>query len=200
VNVIMMVAWAYDVQRPQVLGPDGINSQRYDIFAKVERPAKEEEMRQMLQTLLVERFKLAVHRESRRMDAMVLVVPKGGHKMTESKVEGPVQNRQDPERGSIIEGVSLPDLLNEMSREIEIPLVDMTGLKGRFDFSFNVQKYVAALRARVVGDPHPPSDMEARVMIMQDVLAGDLGLRLEPRQTAVNVVVIDHAEKSPVEN
>jgi uncharacterized protein (TIGR03435 family) len=201
-NLAMILAWAYHVQRQQISGPAWIDSQRYDIFAKPGRPATEDEMRQMLQTLLVERFKLAVHRESRRMDVLAMLVPKSGHKMTPSKTEGPAGNRQDPERGLVIEGVDLAEFANEMSRDaaVGVPIVDMTCLKGRFDFTWNVQKYVSAMRARVMAEGRPISDSEASLMVMQDALAGELGLQLEQRKEPVDVIVIDHAEKSPVEN
>jgi uncharacterized protein (TIGR03435 family) len=83
---------------------------------------------------------------------------------------------------------------------VELPVVDLTGLKGRFDFTFNVQKYVSALRARIMAEGKPISESDARVMVMQDILAGELGLQLEPRKAAVDVIAIDHAEKSPAEN
>ena len=200
VNLTMIAAWAYDVERPQISGPAGMDYQRYDIFAKAGRPAAEGEMRRMLQTLLAERFKTAVHRESRQMDAMAILVPKGGHKMAQSHLEGPTQNRQDPVRGNIVEGAALAELANDMSRELEMPVVDMTGLKGRFDFTFNVQKYVEALRSRVLVEGRPVSDPDARLMIMQDALAGELGLRLESRKVPLDVVVIDHVEEAPTEN
>ena len=199
-NMTMLVAWAYDIERPQIVGPDAMDSQRYDIFAKAGNPVSDETMQQMMQTLLAERFKLVVHREKRPMDILALTVPKGGHKMQPSKVEGRAQSHQDPERGTVVEGAVISELAKELSRETQVPIVDMTGLTGRFDLSFNPPKYLAALRARLASDPHPPTDAEARVMIIQDLLAGDLGLRLEPRRAPVEVIVVDHAEKSPVEN
>ena len=201
-NLVMIVAWAYHVERQQVSGPAWVESQRFDVFAKTGRPASENEIRQMLQTLLVERFKLAVHRESRRMDVLALVLPKAGHKMTSSQTGEPTQNRQDPVRGMVVEGVELAEFVNEMSRDVwvGVPVVDMTGLKGRFDFTWNINKYLSAMRARVMAEGKPISDSEATLMVMQDALAGELGMQLEPRKAAVDVLAIDHAEKSPVEN
>lgn len=56
------------------------------------------------------------------------------------------------------------------------------------------------MRARVMAEGKPISDSEATLMVMQDALAGELGMQLEPRKAAVDVLAIDHAEKSPVEN
>jgi uncharacterized protein (TIGR03435 family) len=200
VNLNWAVAWAYDLQRPQVDGPEWFDSVRYDIIAKTDHPAKESEVRLMLQTLLAERFKLAVHRETRTMDVMALVQPKSGSiKLTPSKLEEP-RDRQDPDRGLVIEGAALSDLAEDLSHDLAMPVIDMTGLKGRFDFSFNAQKYVTALRSQLVGEGHLPSEPELRVILGQDIVAGELGLRLEPRKAPVETLVIDHVEKSPIAN
>jgi uncharacterized protein (TIGR03435 family) len=200
VSLTMMVAWAYDVQRPRVAALEGSNSQRYEVQAKAGRLAPESELKQMLQALLAERFHLTVHRENRTMEVLAIVVPKGGHKMTPSKVEGPTRNRVDPARGNIVEGATMAELASEMSREMEMPLVDLTGLQGRWDFSFNIQRYLMDLRARMTPETRPPTEDAAKLMVIQEALAGELGLRAEVRKTPVEVVVIDHADKSPVEN
>jgi uncharacterized protein (TIGR03435 family) len=200
-NLTMIVAWAYRVQWQQVVGPPGMDSQRYDILAKAGGPANDGEMRTMLQALLAERFQLAVRREKRELEVLALVVPKGGHKMTESKTEGPTRSRQDPVLGTIVEGALLAELAEDMARETAVPIVDMTGLKGRFDFPFNPQRYVAALREQVLKDPqHVLDEAEMKRTVLQDTVAGQLGLRLEPRRAPVEVLVIDHVEKAPTEN
>jgi uncharacterized protein (TIGR03435 family) len=201
VNLTMIVAWAYQLQWPQIVGPAGMDSQRYDILAKAGGPASDAEMRLMLRALLAERFKLAEHRETRQMEVLALLVPKSGHKMTESTVEGPTRTRQDPDRGTVVEGALLAEMAEDMSREMAVPIVDMTGLKGRFDFLFNPQKYVAGLRSQVMADPqHALNEAEVRLMVMQETVAGQLGLRLEARRAPVEVLVIDRIEKSPSEN
>jgi uncharacterized protein (TIGR03435 family) len=201
VTLTMIIGWAYDMQYPLISGPPGMDSQRYDILAKADHQAGDDEMRPMLQSLLAERFKLTTHRETRQLEVLALLVPKGGHKMSESKADGPSRDRRDPVRGTIVEGARLSELMNEMARETATPIVDMTGLKGRFDFTFNPQKYVAALQASVRADPrHAPSEGDLRLNVVQDILAGELGLRLVPRRERVEVLVIDHVEKSPTEN
>jgi uncharacterized protein (TIGR03435 family) len=106
----------------------------------------------------------------------------------------------DPVKGNVVEGASLAELASEMSREMDMPLVDLTGLQGRWDFSFNIQRYLTDLRARITPENRPPTEEAAKLMIIQEALAGELGLRAEIRKTTVEVVVIDHADKSPVEN
>ena len=200
-NLTTMVAWAYNIGRPQVTGPDWVRSQRYEVQAKAGRAATEDEMRPMLCALLEERFRLAVHRETRSMEVLALVLPKGGvHKMTPSKATGPPQERNDPVRGNILEGVTMAQLAVELSGEIETPVVDMTGLAGRWDFTFDVRKYVMALRDRLMGEGKPMNEADAKVMIVQEAMAGELGLKVEFKKAPVEVIVIDRAERIPAAN
>jgi uncharacterized protein (TIGR03435 family) len=76
-----IIASAYGVADPLILGPDWLNKYRFDILAKSPEGVPDTEMRPMLQWLLKERFQLAVHRETRKMSAYDLVVAKGGAKM-----------------------------------------------------------------------------------------------------------------------
>jgi uncharacterized protein (TIGR03435 family) len=200
VNMTMIAAWAFHLQRPQVSTPSALDDQRYDILAKTDHPAKDDELRQMLQKLLVERFKFASHRTTRTMEVLALVAPKEGLKMKESQIgDGPIEVTKD-ENGAHIKGAQLVDLLDDLSKELEIPVVDMTGLKGRYDFTFNPQKYVTALRARYTGERNIPPESALKLSLMEEILTGELGLRVETRKAPVEMLVIDHAEKTPAEN
>ena len=77
------IRWAYHVMDAQVVGPDWLANERYDIMAKAAGPAPEAELRVMLQALLAERFKLAVHRQTKEMSAYALTVGKNGPKFHE---------------------------------------------------------------------------------------------------------------------
>jgi uncharacterized protein (TIGR03435 family) len=200
VNLTMIVAWAYDVQRPQVAAPEWTNSVRYDVLAKAGRPAADAELRQMLQALLTERFQLKLHRESRTMEVMAMVLPKSSHKMTPSPEGAPSQSRDEADGAKVVQGAALAELAGEMSRELEVAVIDMTGLQGRFDFTFNPRKYVSSLQSRVISAGQPMRESDLKAMLMQEVLAGELGLRLESRKAPLEVVVIDHAEKAPLAN
>ena len=188
-----MVSWAFQVQQPLISGPDGMDGQRYDIFAKAGHPAKDDEMRLMLQTLLAERFHLAVHRETRQMAVQVMLVAKSGIKMKKSESEGPMQSVEDPVKGSINQHVPIREMMDEISRNIHTPVIDMTGLSGGFDFAINPKDYI------------PPRDVIMaqhleEIDIMQAILEHGLGLRMEPRKMAVEVLVIDRVDKTPTEN
>lgn len=201
-NLRVIAAWAYNLQWSQIAGPSWIDSDRFDIIAKADQPLSEDGMRPMLQALLAERFHFVSHRETRQADALVLTVPKGGHRMTPSKkTEGPPGSRQDPARGTVVEGVALAEICQDMSHDAHsIPIVDMTGLTGRFDFTFNIQKYQDALRARATSEPRPASESDLLVSFLQDLLSGELGLKADLRRVPVGFLVIDRAEQKPTEN
>ena len=121
-----LIATAYSVKAFQVTGPDWINdmSQRFDIVGKMPDGSTVDQAPQMLQALLAERFKLAVHRENKEHSVMALVVGKGGPKLKESSPdpaldfdentplkpgerqmdtsEGPVRMTVDPSGGAVV--------------------------------------------------------------------------------------------------
>jgi uncharacterized protein (TIGR03435 family) len=79
-----LILTAYKVKPYQITGPDWINTERFDIIAKMPDGASKDDAPKMLQALLEDRFKLAVHRESKEHPVLALVVGKGGPKMKES--------------------------------------------------------------------------------------------------------------------
>src|SRR5262249_40179013 len=121
-----LIATAYSVKAFQVTGPDWINdmSQRFDIVGKMPDGSTVDQAPQMLQALLTERFKLAVHRENKEHSVMALVVGKGGPKLQESPADpaqdfdentplkpgerqmdtpqGPVRMMMDPQNGVVM--------------------------------------------------------------------------------------------------
>jgi uncharacterized protein (TIGR03435 family) len=79
-----LISLAYKVKPYQITGPDWIASQRFDIIARLPEGASKDDVPMMLQALLEDRFKLALHRESQEHPVLALVVGKGGPKMKES--------------------------------------------------------------------------------------------------------------------
>jgi uncharacterized protein (TIGR03435 family) len=79
-----LIAMAYKVKPYQITGPDWIGSERFDIVAKMPDGASKDDASKMLQALLEDRFKLAVHRDNQEHPVLALVVGKKGPKMKES--------------------------------------------------------------------------------------------------------------------
>src|SRR5450631_1285735 len=81
VSVETCIKWAYGVQESQIAGPAWIDSDKFDITAKTDGPTTDDQMKQMIQALLAERFKLGFHHQSKELKAFVLTVAKGGAKV-----------------------------------------------------------------------------------------------------------------------
>ncbi len=190
VSLKTCIAWAYHVFQYQVDGPAWIDSRTYDVMAKAGGPAAEPELRLMLQTLLADRFHLAVHRETREMRAMVLTVGKSGPKFHESKTDGDSSLQPDPKTMALsAQRVSIAQIIDPLARVFQVPILDMTGLAGRYDVTLNVARYVP--QNGETADPFS---------IIETGLQEELGLKLESKKMPVELLIVDHAEKEPVEN
>ncbi len=177
---------AYDVQESQIVGgPKWVDEDRYDIEAKAAGPAGEHELMAMLQSLLSERFKLAFHRETRDVPGYALVAGKGGLKAKRSQPDA--DSRSNSGRTAIdAQACSMRQLAQKLSEVIHLPVADLTGIEGAFDFQLKFT----------------PDDMQAKPTMdsangpsVFAALQEQLGLKLEPRKVPTDVLVIDHAEK-----
>jgi uncharacterized protein (TIGR03435 family) len=163
-------------------GPGWLESDRFEIVAKSERDQDgDKALMLMLRTLLAERFKLAVHFETRTIPALVLEVAKNGPKL--EKADGESARTQNG-RGLIdARTITMSRFAEVLSRQMDLPVVDRTGLEG----AFNLKLEWTPASAK----PDGPSVFTA--------LQEQLGLRLESRKMPIEVLVIDHAER-PTEN
>ena len=184
------IAWAYHVLECQVSGPGWMGEQRYDVMAKAAGPAGEPELRRMLQSLLADRFQLALHRQNKEMAAYVLTVGKNGPKFAESKSEGDSGIEPDRKTMSITaHRVSVAQVIGMLSQMYQAPVIDQTGLAGRYDVTIDARKYIPQSGEKT--DPFS---------IIETGLQQELGLKLESRKMAVDLLIVDRVEKAPVEN
>jgi uncharacterized protein (TIGR03435 family) len=197
VRLTACIRWAYDVPEFQVTGPDWMNDTWFDIAAKAGSPAPEAELRVMLRTLLADRFKLATHRQTKEISALVLTVGKNGHKMK------PVETTDPPSfnTGKLSltgQGATLSQLTAFLSREIRNPIVDQTGLTGRFNYTLDINSYVTdEVRKSQGPNGGPPPDAPS---IIAQAIQAQLGLRLDAKKVPVEMIVVDRLEKTPTEN
>ena len=198
VSLKAAIRWAWHVSDFQVSGPDWLDSQRYEIAGKAAGPATEEELRLMMRALLRERFKLTLHRQTKELGAYLLVTGKNGPKLHESTTEGEGSIDINQRQLSVsVQRTPVSRLVEMMSNMLRAPVIDMTGLKGRYDLTLNVAQYAADLAAQGKSLDSVRADPEGFLsMILQE----EFGLKLEAKKMPLEVVVIDHAEKSPVEN
>jgi len=187
------IRWAYNVLDVQVSGPDWLNTTRFDIIAKAGAPAKEPEMKQMMQTLLADRFKLELHRQTKEVNAMILTVAKGGHKMKEVGQESS-PSFSTGKLNLTGKGASIEQLISFLSRELRLPIVDQTGLTGRYDYFMDINAYITDEMRNQGGPPlEAPS-------IIANALQAQLGLKVEAKKMPLEVLVIDKMEKTPADN
>lgn len=190
VSLKTAVRWAYHVMEFQVSGPEWTGSDRYNISAKASGAALDDQLRLMLQTLLVERFQLTFHRQTREMQVYVLTVAKGGPKFHESQTEGaPVVNPDKSRMTMDVKGMPASQVVDTLSKVLHAPVLNNTGFTGRYDISVNMARYLP--------DGSTPFDPVSTIILaMQE----ELGLKLESKKMPLDLLIIDHAEKVPVEN
>jgi uncharacterized protein (TIGR03435 family) len=193
------IGMAYDVKEPQVLGgPKWLDSDRYDIDAKSAGAARGPELMAMLQTLLAERFQLALHRETKTFPGYALVVVKAGLKMP--AVEPGKSNLSTHNGSMTAEKVSMATLAASLSRRMGAPVDDATGVTSVFDFKLELPPQDNRTTPPSGDTPGAEaSDPASFGTALSHVLEDQLGLKLEARKVQQEVLVIDRAEK-PVEN
>jgi len=184
---------AYQVKSYQVSGPDWIGSERYTIEATAASAVSTEQLMSMLQALLADRFKLTLHRETRVLPGYVLVVAKSGAKLTAVKDDEQVATQIDTGANGAIAfaKASIEQLAGTLSRQLNMPVEDATGLKGVFNFSLSYAEMRAAPK---------PGEVDSDAPSLFTAVQEQLGLKLEARKTPVEILVIDHAEKVPSGN
>ncbi|MGO9231746.1 MAG: TIGR03435 family protein [Bryobacteraceae bacterium] len=204
-----LITWAYDIHSDRLYGkPKWLDSVRYDIVANAPEgsqaaarvPGQPTLLQQMMQTLLADRFQLAVHRETRELTAYALVVARGGPKV--HLAEAPAAMGQNPfrmpDRGRLIGAqVSAAMLAKALASQLSRSVEDETGLKGVFDFTLEWEPDTQS--TGVDAEPAPSTDVRSGASLFT-ALQEQLGLKLEPRKAPVEVLVIDRIESTPTAN
>jgi uncharacterized protein (TIGR03435 family) len=99
-----LISLAYDVKLYQIQGPDWMSAERFDVIANLPEGASKDQVPQMLQALLAERFRLKAHRESKEHSAYALVVGKNGPKLKESPPDADASAGAAPPAGGMVIG------------------------------------------------------------------------------------------------
>jgi uncharacterized protein (TIGR03435 family) len=129
---------AYTVKDYQIVGPTWLDEDCFEIVAKMPHGATSEQIPSMLQSLLVERFKLVAHKELRPRPVYALVVEKSGPKFKEADLSssrrrpsvGQVMFREGPKTRGFKGAMTMASLIRILSRSLDHPVQDLTGLKG----------------------------------------------------------------------
>ena len=184
VTVSTCMQWAYGITRPLLTGPDSIRKVHYDIVAKTDPHATKAQMKEMMRSLLSDRFKLAFHDEKKELRVFTLVVAKGGIKMRPA-TPGVAMHHENSATGMVAVSMSMQELADYLSDPLGAPLMDGTGLAGGYDFAIDFTPYANGDQSDVRPDP---------VWILKSALKDELGLELVQGKAVMNVMVVDHVE------
>jgi uncharacterized protein (TIGR03435 family) len=199
-----LITMAYNLHVRQVSGgPSWMENDKFDITGRpqAEGVPNTDQLRGMIRSLLTDRFKLTTHTEKKDLPAYVLTVGNRGHKLT------PNTSNPNGLPGLLFKGLGMLPVVNATLEDfarvmtqavLDRPVVDKTGLKGRFDFTLNWTPDESQFRSMGVRVP-PPTDNPNAPPNLFTAIQEQLGLRLESTTAAVDVLVIDRVEK-PSEN
>ncbi|MGA8937616.1 MAG: TIGR03435 family protein [Acidobacteriaceae bacterium] len=187
-----LIAFAYSVHPKQIVdAPDWFAKDRWDIqgMPDIEGSPDVDQEREMLRKLLAERFQLKFHRDKRELSIFAITVAKGGPKLAASKSDPDVMRDQTMNGNGVEDDYrftnnSMAGFAEGMEFLLDRPVVDETGLKGKYDFD---------LKWTVDGTP-PQTDPNAPPGFFTAVQE-QLGLKMKATKGPAEVLVIDHAER-----
>lgn len=215
-----LIRWSYRIAEPRIVGgPGWIAIDRFDVSATASAEGwSGERTRGMVRALLTDRFGLAAHMETREMPIFVLTVAKPGafgqslrpaafdcsapdtpSRMVAGKVQCGLLVSQNGGSASLRGGgTTMADFTRTLGEYVDRPLVDRTGLTGRYDLELQF----TADRSALVGAT-PPGGLNAGadsdIAPLPTALREQLGLHLDSERGAVEVLVIDRVSQ-PTEN
>ena len=173
-------------------GPPWIHRDYYQFEGRTQAPATIKEMRTMLQTLLADRFKLKLHRESKEMPVYALTIGTFGLKLKKSDDSCGARSTcgMDVAPGKLVaKYATMAALAATLGNLVDRPVLDETDLDAHYDIEM---KFDPTLIKPYVGQPTvtPSPDAPSIFVAIQD-----LGLKLEPRRAPVEILVVDSADE-----
>jgi uncharacterized protein (TIGR03435 family) len=227
-----LIEQAWNVSDDTLIGaPDWMQTDRYDIIAKADlgTAVDIDTMWTLLRSLLIERFKLVAHTDERPATAYTLIAVKPKMQKSDPATrtkckDGPGPDGKDPRdknpalsRVYNCQGITMAqfaDRLKTLAQDyIHSPVLDSTGLEGRYDFTLAFS-FVGVLQmagrsgrgaepgqlAPPLADPSAAASDPNGAMTLFEAIEKELGLKLEAQKRPVPVLVIDHVERKPIEN
>jgi uncharacterized protein (TIGR03435 family) len=192
---VMLNAYGIPDDREYMIeGPNWLVTEHFDIDATFNANSPASQVQQMLQGMLAERFKLTLHRETKQLPIYSLTVAKNGPKIH------PVEEGQARTSGGnghfTATKITMQKFADLLARQAGLPVVDATGLKGVFDFTLDWSP-AADIRMPTAEPVAAVPDGKASLFT---ALQEQIGLKLESGKGPVEILVVDHMEKTPTEN
>ena len=206
-----LMARAYEVKLAQISGPAWIDTERYDVNAKIPN-GMADQVNAMMRTLVEERFQLRLHRENKEMAVYELVQGKNPLKL-EKAAEPTARPRMSMEghgdgvMHASINSATMANFSDMIGRWVDRPVIDKTGISGQYDLKLDLaMEDLQRSRSSVVmhampagaGPANPAPDGGPTGSLLTSIQK--LGLKLEAKRAPMDLLVIDKAEKVPLEN
>jgi uncharacterized protein (TIGR03435 family) len=190
-TVASIMMYAYSINPHQLVDlPQWANTAAYDIEGVSDTPGQPDlhQQQEMLQKLLADRFGLKFHREQRPLNVYAIQIAKGGPKLTPAAHPDAQPGQRGTQQGAELcnkmTNHGMKDFVLDMQFFVnDRPLVDQTGLTGRYDINL-----CYAPNELQNADPNAPPGLFTAI---QD----QLGLRLVPTKASIDILVIDHVEQ-----
>ncbi len=203
VSLRSLIMGAYGVKNYQVEGPDWLGSEHFDIAAKFpealpnDRDKYHAALGAMMRNMLLDRFKLRLHSEQKTFSVFGLVVGKSGIKFKEVPDSGS-HSLNSNKTHYIGTCVSMDAFAEFLSRQkdlpSDLPVLNMTGLKGFYNLKLDwIPENRESADPPATGDPVSGPTLRL-------ALEEQLGLKLESRKASIEILIVDHAEKTPSDN
>ena len=195
-----LINFAYDVQAKQVVNaPDWMGSEKFDIEAKPDSPGMptDVQLKAMVRKLLADRFELKFHEDKKEMSAYVLAIAKNGPKLKKSEGDpNGLPGLFFRQLGYLtVQNATMANFVHLMqSAVLDRPVVDQTGLDGRWDFVLKWTPDESQFGGMGMKVP-PPSDAADAPPPLFTAIQEQIGLKLEAGKAPVPVLVLDHLEK-----
>jgi uncharacterized protein (TIGR03435 family) len=191
-TVNTMLLFAYGIHAKQIVdAPAWLSTDRYDLDGVLDTDGQPslKQMQRIVQKLLADRFALKVHHETRELAVYALMPAKDGAKLSRSKGDPNVlgdenDDMRDGERTMTVSNMTMADFTLIMEFYTDRPVVDQTGLQGKWDFKWSW----------TADESRPSSDTNA-LPGMFTAIQEQLGLKLEAVRAPADVFVIDHIER-----
>lgn len=211
-SILQLIVKAYKIQAYQLIGPEWMGSERFDIQATLPQGSDQKEVPEMLQRLLAERFGLAVHVNAKELRGFRLTLGKGGLKMKAAEPDSVAKQDEinildelwgsGKAFGSTInllpngdlhvefQKMPMPALAQFLSSDLRAPVTDLTGLEGKYHVTLEFDP-VSVTNSPVAGKA-ASRDLFAAVR--------QLGLKLERQSVRCNVLIVDRVDRIPTAN
>ena len=223
-----LICASYKIRPYQVSGPAWLTDAKWDILATLPEGSSPGDELEMLGTLLAERFGVSIHRETRDSRIYTLEAAKEGANLKPSPAgedpdapvrtsvsndgkstvttggsTGTVRTEMQPDGSLVLKSSKLTmELLAEsLTYYLDRPVLDRTGLTGSYQMELALSaadlRFAAAKSGYAVPAPAQDSEPVGASLVAS---VRKLGLRLNPQQTSIETIVVDHAERTPSAN